>query len=401
MSDILKFVEALRELFLKNDFMTLATVLVGMAIAASIPAYWYGRWRQKLKDPTSPTVPPKSPETGAGRPLEDCERDVAELKAKLENVGRLTRALDEDSEELWRFHRTVVPTELLDRIHASGMKVLVFSNLKGGVGKTTCAANLAAYFERLGHSVLLIDFDYQGSLSKTVLRAAERPEVVSLTDKLLAGRLTAANVIEPGHGLAPRLPNMSLLPAGYELNRQETRLLMRWLLQLDVEDPRYALARVLAAPEINKKFKVVIIDTPPRLTLASVNALCAGTHFVVPTILDGLSIENVGSFLQQTSDWFRKDLNPRIQLAGIIGTMTTSNVNLSNVELIARTTLAKMALEHWGAGPHVFEQFVPDTARFRADAGYDIAYLDERRPNETTRKVIEKLGEEVATRIKL
>ncbi len=102
------------------------------------------------------------------------------------------------------------------------MKVITFANLKGGVGKTTMTANIAAYLERLGHRVLLIDFDYQGSLSRTVLGAAERPVGASITDKILTDDLIAKSITDPQRVLAPRMPKLTLLSAGYELNREET-----------------------------------------------------------------------------------------------------------------------------------------------------------------------------------
>jgi cellulose biosynthesis protein BcsQ len=214
--------------------------------------------------------------------------------------------------------------------------------------------------------------------------------------------------------MEPRLPNLSLLPAGYEVSRQETRTLMRWLLTLDSEDPRYALARLLSQPEITGTFKYVIIDTPPRLNWATVNALCASQFLIIPTIFDLLSIENVGGLLNQTDKWFRRDLNPHLRLAGIIGSMTKQR-DLNETELRARrtveerarenwdkmdpTVVARLDLEPWPEDAHVFLPHVPDTARFLQDAGRDIAYLDERKENRDTRAILDKLGQAILKRI--
>jgi chromosome partitioning protein len=325
---------------------------------------------------------------------------AAALQGRLANVDRLQAALERNDEELWRFHAAPPQLDLLNRIHASRMRVIALANLKGGVGKTTVTANLGAFLALAGKRVLLIDFDYQGSLSSTVLRACGKTQASSLADQLLSGNLDGAAVASPLLDMSPRIAQLSLVTAGYELNRQENRMLMRWLLQAEQTDPRYALARVLASNDALGRFDVVLIDTPPRLTLATINALAASTHFIVPTILDGLSIENIGSFLTQVDRWFRKDLNPNIKFAGIIGTMT-DQARLNATEEMARATALQRAMENWGPDAHMFQQNIASTARFYTDAGRDIAYLDVRAHNAATREVIERLGAEVMQRVQL
>lgn len=332
--------------------------------------------------------------------LATAETETAQAKAQLADVERLKSALNSSDDELWRFHRASVPHNLLDRIHASRMKVLTFVNLKGGVGKTTLSANIAAYFESKGLKVLVIDFDYQGSLSATVLRAAGRLEVSSLSDRLLAGRMGASEIISPTLLMAPRLPNLALISTGYELNREENRMLLRWLLKMDEADPRFALARLISDDSVLGAFDLVIVDTPPRLTLATINALCASTHFVVPTILNRTSTENIGGLLGQIDQWFRKDLNPNIKFSGIVGTMTANQLQ-NELERAEGATTLERALEKWGPDAYIFERTIPNTARFRTDAGHDIAYLDTRATNALTRSVIDDLGAELAKRMRL
>ena len=377
LSDIAEYIRSLTELAKHAPPDKLAVVVLG-SIALGGVSGWYARRLLTRQRPVGPNPIPPSPDP------------------RLENLARLESALDRNDEELWRFHSSKVPIELLDRIIASGLKVIVLANLKGGVGKTTLAANLAAFLERLGHRVLLIDFDYQGSLSITVRRAAERMHASSETDRILTGKLIARDIAGSAFTMEPRLPKLSLLSAGYEVSRQEARVLMRWLLKLDSEDPRYALARLLSQPEITGTFKYVVIDTPPRLNLATINALCASTHLLIPTIFDLLSIENVGGLLNQTDTWFRRDLNPHLALTGIIGSMTNQR-ELNATELGARktveeqarkhwdkmdaTAIARLELDPWPSNAYVFEQHVPDNARFLQDAGREIAYLDERAQN--------------------
>jgi cellulose biosynthesis protein BcsQ len=82
------------------------------------------------------------------------------------------------------------------------------------------------------------------------------------------------------------------------------------------------LARALLSESVQLKFDRVLIDAPPRFTLGFVNGFCAATHLYVPTVVDILSASAVGTFARQFRE-LRAIVNPRIQWAGIIGTMTS------------------------------------------------------------------------------
>jgi cellulose biosynthesis protein BcsQ len=333
------------------------------------------------------------------------QNELHSTRERLGDYDRLRQALDGENDELWRLHASSVPNDVLNMIHTSGTKVLVFANLKGGVGKTTMAANMAAYYQSTGLRVLLVDLDYQGSLTSTVQNAAHK-QPSSVADKIISGEMTIEQFDPATYNLGGNLANLSLIPTGYRLNQQEQRVLTRWLLKMEPLDPRYRLARFLAKKKITDAYDIVIVDTPPRLSLGAINGLAAATHVVIPTILDGMSAENVATFIGQLQAWFMRDLNPRVQIAGIIGTMTPKNVLAhefaeATTQETALARIRKDTMDATGFEPHIFERSIPDTARFAQDAGRTIAYLDQRKTNEDTRTVIEALGKEVAARIGL
>ncbi len=275
-------------------------------------------------------------------------------------------------------------------------RVISVGNLKGGVGKTTIAANLAAYFDKTrGKRVLLIDLDYQGSLSATCLQAAKIEGLVSLADELIDGRADGSWVVKVAKQLQPALSKTWIIPAGYSLAQTESKLMLRWYSGRVPQDIRFNLAKVLLSPEVQDTFEVIIIDIGPRLTTAAINALAASTHLIVPTVLDRLSTETVSSFLNRAKA-LKQDLNPSLSLAGVVGTMTAEEPRLKNTELASMVDI-KRALEQWNGESYVFDRWLPRRQAFADAAGRDIAYLK----NNNVADLFKELGDEVAQRIGL
>ena len=144
----------------------------------------------------------------------------------------------------------------------------------------------------------------------------------SLATKLISGQRTATDLLTAPaaqhQDMAANLP-LRIVPAYYDLAQAENRLLIEWLFDVDGPDIRYQLARILHDPVVQSNFSRVIIDAPPRLTTACVQALCAATHVIIPTVLDRLSGEAVGSFLGQIETLKSAKVCPYIKYAGVIG----------------------------------------------------------------------------------
>src|SRR5262252_126831 len=223
----------------------------------------------------------------AGRYFPYFDARVKELETKLKEslereakCDKIHKAVLDDESELWRSRQPSPPEGFKTPINVSRAKIIVVANNKGGVGKTTLTAGLAEYFENKKKRVLLIDLDYQGSLTNWMLQAAaiyiptNQSHRLAHANKLLDGSATdqwQPEVLSNGHdGM-----NAQLITADYTLTEHETKLMLEWLQGGGQPDIRYCLAQVLLKRHVQNEFDIVLIDAPPRLTTGTVGALVA------------------------------------------------------------------------------------------------------------------------------
>lgn len=250
-----------------------------------------------------------------------------------------------EGQGVWVTHPIEQPDDYKRNTTAS--KILAVANLKGGVGKTTLAANIGAYLTSdpaWQKRVLLVDLDYQGSLSSMALADSERwlppPGQDSTATRAISGDLEPSIFVQCTKATTQE-PKLQIATAHYDLAQADNRLLIEWLLKCrrrksgrisrhlaDVahgqffrrQDVRYNLADLLQSDAVRDAFDLVIIDCPPRLTTGTIQALCASSHLLIPTILDRPSSEAVLAFCEQVEQLKKANICPHIVLLGIVAT---------------------------------------------------------------------------------
>ena len=243
-----------------------------------------------------------------------------EIEAKQKKLDIIERAAHSHETHLWDLWPKETPGWFCRKWPTFSRRIITLANFKGGVGKTTISANLAIALSRRGYRVLIIDLDYQGSLDGRFDVGRVDLSERSGTNALLLpdGRLFDTNTLYKLNG---QFSGISLVPAFYGLASLENRLMLQWLLQSCDDDIRFRIANKLLDPEVERQFDVIIMDTPPRLSAGTVNALCVSTDVLVPTVVDSTSIETVVGFAH-TVRKFKHAYNYRLEILGVIPSLT-------------------------------------------------------------------------------
>jgi chromosome partitioning protein len=180
-------------------------------------------------------------------------------------------------------------------------RVIAFANQKGGVAKTTTTLNLGVALAEKGHNVLLVDLDPQGNLT---MSQGFNPDAIerSMFD-VLVHKLPITEIIEQAE-VAVAVASIDLAGAELALSSMIGR--------------ERALEKALAP--IRESYDYILIDTPPSLGLLTINAFVAADGVIVPVQCEYLSLRGLVQ-LQNTLTMIRENLNPNVEITGILPTM--------------------------------------------------------------------------------
>jgi chromosome partitioning protein len=192
-------------------------------------------------------------------------------------------------------------------------KIISISNQKGGVGKTTTAINLSACIAVAEKPSLLIDIDPQANTTSGM--GINHNSVEKSVYEVILKNENINDAVIP-----TQIDYLDLLPSSIRLVGAEVEL-------VNMIGREKVLREVLG--ELNKDYKYIFIDCPPSLGLLTINSLTAAHSVLIPIQCEYYALEGLSQLLK-TIRLVQKNLNPKLEIEGVVLTMFDNRLNLSH-----------------------------------------------------------------------
>ncbi len=222
-------------------------------------------------------------------------------------------------------------------------KIIAVANQKGGVGKTTTSVNLSACLAEFGKKVLLIDSDPQGNATSGY--GVNKSDLeMTIYQVIIDGKNIQDAIVRTEYGI-------DLLPANIELAGAEVELVAAISRETRLKR---------AIDTVRENYDYIIIDCPPSLGLLTLNSLAAADTLLMPIQCEFYALEGV-SQLMNTMELVQNNLNPSLDVEGVLLTMFDSRTKLSE-------QVAAEVRNHFGDA--VYHTMIPRTVRLSEAPSY-------------------------------
>ena len=222
--------------------------------------------------------------------------------------------------------------------------VTALVNQKGGVAKSTSCINLGAAMVQEGKRVLLVDTDPQASM--TIALGNPQPDNLPVTIADLMAKAMSDQQPVACEGIIHHPEGMDLLPSSIALAGTEVAL-------VNAMSRESMLKYVLN--DYRKDYDQILIDCMPSLGMLTINALAAANRVIIPVQANYLSAKGLEQLLQTIAK-VRRQINPKLQIDGILLTMVDNRTN--NARMISN-----LIRETYGDKIRVFNAEIPHSVR--------------------------------------
>ncbi len=217
-------------------------------------------------------------------------------------------------------------------------RVIAIANQKGGVGKTTTAINLGAGLAVAERRTLIVDMDPQGNATSGL--GIDKGAVEHSTYDILLGTSSA----EEATRREMHFPKLDVIPSSQDLVGAEVEL-------VEGDERELRLRHALAS--VREAYDYILLDCPPSLGLLTLNTLAAADTVLIPIQCEFYALEGLSQLLN-TVRLVQQNLNPKLQIEGVLLTMYDQRLNLSR-------QVAEEANEYFGS--RVFKSVIPRNVR--------------------------------------
>ena len=223
-------------------------------------------------------------------------------------------------------------------------KVIVIGNQKGGVGKTTTTSNLGIGLAKKGKKVLLIDADAQGSLTASL--GFQEPDKLDASLATVMANIINEEDMEPDYGILKHDEGVDLMPGNIELSGLEVSL-------VNVMSRELIMKQLVE--NLKPSYDYILIDCMPSLGMLTINALACTDSVLIPVQAAYLPVKGLQQLIK-TIGRVKRQLNPKLQIEGILLTMVDHRTNYAR-------DISAMVYETYASSIKVFNTVIPISVR--------------------------------------